>query len=96
MATAHSASDFATGTRVWEVVVYYDDGDDPIANAGKGGYVLTLDEARRLAREWLAGYDESGWYASLAEGQIVDGIGDDLPYDFTFEPGEDGEVVHAT
>lgn len=90
--TPKAPGDFALGSNVWEVAIFYDDGDDPIADSGESGYVLTLDEARRQATEWLSAHSDPGWYASIAEGRIVDEIGDSLPYDFTFEPGDHAKV----
>lgn len=89
------ATAFRSGEAAWEVCIYRDDGDDPIAGAGPGGYVRSREEAREKAAELLSGLSGAeGWYASICNGKIVDSVGDGLSYDYSFEPGDEAETIN--
>jgi hypothetical protein len=81
------------GQEVYEAAVFYDDGDNPVAQEGPSSYEPSERAAEAFARAALRGRrsERPGgfWYATLRRGHVVDPIGDGHPYDRSFEPDPD-------
>ncbi|MGH2713855.1 MAG: hypothetical protein ACRDM7_08225 [Thermoleophilaceae bacterium] len=70
---------------VFEVAVFYDDRDNPVASEGPSTYTSGEQDAETFARQALRGRrsERPGgfWYATLLRGQVADPIGDGHPLD---------------
>ena len=86
-------ANLAVGATVYEAAVYYDDGDNPVAEEGPSTYASSEREAEAFAHQALSGRrpEHSGgfWYATIRRGRIVDPIGGGHPHDHSFEPDPD-------
>jgi hypothetical protein len=86
-------ANFDVGETVYEAAVYYDDGDNPVAEEGPSVYTTSQREAAASAHRALNGrrpeHKGGFWYASIRRGRVIDPIGDRQRYDRLFEPGCD-------
>jgi hypothetical protein len=91
--TMTGLADFDVGETVYEAAVYYDDGDNPVAEEGPSAYTTSERQAEAFARQALSGrrpeHKGGFWYAAIRRGQVVDPIGDGRPYDHSFESDRD-------
>jgi hypothetical protein len=75
---------------VYEAAVFYDDGDNPVAQEGPSSYKRSEWAAEAFARATLRGRrsERPGgfWYATIRRGKVVDPIGEGQVYDRDFEP----------
>jgi hypothetical protein len=77
------------GETVYEAGVYYDDGDNPVAEEGPSGYATDERTAEAFAQGAArpAATAQGGfWHATIRRGRVVDSIGDGRRYDHSFEP----------
>jgi hypothetical protein len=83
-------ANFDVGETVYEAAVYYDDGDNPVAEEGPSTYTTSQREAAAFAHPALNGRrpeHKGGFgYASIRRGRVIDPIGDRQRYDHSFEP----------
>jgi hypothetical protein len=83
-------AELSVGDTVYEAAVYYDDGDNPVAEEGPGRYTTSEREAEAFARHALnrrrPEHEGGFWYATIRRGRLIDPIGDGRPYDHSFEP----------
>jgi hypothetical protein len=86
-------ADLEVGETAYEAAVYYDDGDNPLAEEGPSGYASDEREAETFARQALGGrrprHRGGFWYATIRRGRVVDPIGDGCACDRSFDPDPD-------
>ena len=74
-------ADLDVGRTVYEAAVYYDDGENPVAEERPSTYATSERQAEAFARRALDGsrpeHKGGFWYAMIRRGLVVDPIGND-------------------